>query len=133
MNLFLLMKVWVLLKFQSIAFFYNMTARCVFLLFDYFSFISLSVYSCFLDMSKAFERLNHDLLLSKLANKGLPTHFVRIFKSVYAQTTVKIRENESFSDSWRICRGVRQGGITSAFLFNIYVLTISCPVYQILK
>ena len=80
-----------------------------------------SVYSCFLDMSKAFERVNHDLLLSKLANKGLPTHFVRIFKSVYAQTTVKVRVNESFSDSWRICRGVRQGDITSAFLFNIYI------------
>ena len=72
-------------------------------------------------MNKAFERVNHDLLLSKLSNKGLPTHFVRIFKSVYAQTTVKVRVNESFSDSWRICRGVRQGGITSAFLFNIYI------------
>ena len=35
------------------------------------------------------------------------THFVRILKSVYAQTTVKVRVNESFSDSWRICRGVR--------------------------
>ena len=72
-------------------------------------------------MSKAFERVNHDLLLSKLANKGLPTHFVRIFKSVYAQATVKVRVNESFSDSWRICRGVGQGGIPSAFLFNIYI------------
>ena len=80
-----------------------------------------SVYSCFLDMSKAFERVNHDLLLSKLANMGLPTHFVRIFKYVYAQIAVKVRVNESFSDSWRICRGVRQGGITSAFLFNIYI------------
>ena len=79
------------------------------------------MYSCFLDMSKAFERVNHDLLLSKLANKELPTHFVRILKSVYAQTTVKVRVNESFSDSWRICRGVRQGGVTSAFLFNIYI------------
>ena len=39
-------------------------------------------------MSKAFERVNHDVLLSQLANKGSPTHFVRIFKFVYAQTTV---------------------------------------------
>ena len=54
------------------------------------------LYSCFLDMSKSFERVNHDLLLSKLANKGLPTQFVRIFKSVYAQTTVKVREINLF-------------------------------------
>ena len=40
---------------------------------------------------------------------------------MYAQTTVKVRVNESFSDSWRICRGVRQRGVTSAFLFNIYI------------
>ena len=76
--------------------------------------------SCFLDMSKAFERVNHDLLLSKLANKGLPTHFVRIFKSVYAQTTVKVRVNESFSDSWRICRGVTGRNNISLFYY-IYI------------
>ena len=56
-----------------------------------------------------------------VTDNNIPTHFVRKFKSVYAQTAVKVRVNESFSDSWRICRGVRQGGITSAFLFNIYI------------
>ena len=80
-----------------------------------------SVYSCFLDMSKAFDYVNHELLIAKLAGKGLPDHLVQIFKSVYAKTTVRVCVNGVFSDSWKIHRGVRQGGITSAFLFNIYI------------
>ena len=72
-------------------------------------------------MSKAFEYVNHELLLAKLAGKGLPDHLVQIFKSVYAKTTVKVCVNGVFSDSWKIHRGVLQGGITSAFLFNLYI------------
>ena len=44
----------------------------------------------------------------------------KFFKSVYAKTTVRVCVNGVFSDSWKI-RGIRQGGITSAFLFNIYI------------
>ena len=82
---------------------------------------ALCMYSCFLDMSKAFEYVNHELLIAKLAGKGLPDDLVQIFKSVYAKTTVRVCVNGVFSDSWKIHRGVRQGGITSAFLFNIYI------------
>ena len=34
---------------------------------------------------------------------------------------VKVRYGNSFSDEWKLCNGVRQGGILSALFFNIYI------------
>ena len=79
-----------------------------------------SVYSCFLDMSRACEYVNHELLLQKLVDKGMPDYIVKILKTIYSHTNVKVHVNGSFSDCWNTCKRV-QGGITSAFLFNIYI------------
>ena len=71
-------------------------------------------------MSRAFEYVNHELLLQKLVKKGMPDYIVKILKTIYSHTNVKVYVNGSFSDCWNTFKGVRQGGITSAFLFNIY-------------
>ena len=72
-------------------------------------------------MSRAFEYVNHELLLQKFVDKGMPDYIVKILKTIYSHNNVKVYVNGSFSDCWNTCKGVRQGGITSAFLFNIYI------------
>ena len=57
-----------------------------------------SVYSCFLDMSRAFEYVNHELLLQKLVDRGMPDYIVKILKTTFSHTNVKVRVNGSFSD-----------------------------------
>ncbi len=37
-----------------------------------------SVYACVLDCSKAFDKIRHDVLFTKLYDKGLPPIIVRI-------------------------------------------------------
>ena len=38
-----------------------------------------------------------------------------------SRSRISVNFNGSFSEQWNIVRGVRQGGVTSAFLFNIYI------------
>ena len=79
------------------------------------------VYSCFLDLSKAFERVNHEFFLQKLERKGCPSHTVNILRTIYRHTRVRVHVGGTFSDEWSTGRGVRQGGVTSAYLFNVYI------------
>ena len=60
----------------------------------------------------------------------MPSYVVNMLRTIYSRTSVIVHVHGIFSNSWKICRGVRQGGVTSAFLFNLYIddilTTLSC-------
>ena len=80
---------------------------------------------CFLDASKAFDRVKHSVLFDKLVQRGVPGYIVRILCYWYAQQTMCVRWGSSISASFRVSNGVRQGGILSPHLFNVYVDDLS--------
>jgi len=42
-----------------------------------------SVFGCFLDASKAFDRVNHDILFSKLMERGIPPILNHLLQSYF--------------------------------------------------
>ena len=80
---------------------------------------------CFLDASKTFVRVTHSVLFDKLVQSGVPGYIVRIFCYWYVQQTMCIRGGSSLSSSFCLSNGVRQGGILSPYLFNVYVDDLS--------
>ena len=80
-----------------------------------------TVYACFLDLSKAFERISHEQLLSKLACTDLPEFVINFLSYILLIVLYPSILMDFFSDSWRIKRSVRQGGILSAHLFAFYL------------
>ena len=84
-----------------------------------------SVYLCFLDASKAFDRVNHYKLFHKLVNRGVPGYLVRILVFWYSNQTMCVRWGSMISKGFKVSNGVRQGGILSPYLFNVYMDDLS--------
>ena len=80
-----------------------------------------SVYGCFIDITKAFDSVDHNMLLEKLTETGVPNIFVNFIKFWYSNQKVRVRFGSSLSRPWMICNGVRQGGVLSSLFFNLYI------------
>ncbi len=77
-----------------------------------------SVYGWFLDDSKAFDMVSHDLLFSKLLDRNLPLPVIRF---LYQDQRIRVRWHSSLSDSFSVSNGVRQGGVLSPLFFTVYL------------
>ena len=79
------------------------------------------VYGCFVDIRKAFDSVNHSILVNKLVEYGIPKIYVNLVKFLYSNQMVQVRYMSEYSGEWRISNGVRQGGVLSGLFFGIYI------------
>jgi len=74
-----------------------------------------------LDISKAFDRVDHFALLRLLLERHLPRNFISILLDWFSKCSVCVRWEGMFSYFFQITAGVRQGGLLSPTLFAIYM------------
>ena len=74
-----------------------------------------------IDLQKAFETINHEILLKKLEAIGFSDQCIRWFRSYLYERLFSIEIENQLSDFGKVSCGVPQGSILRPLLFLIYV------------
>ena len=74
-----------------------------------------------MDLSKAFDCLNHELLIAKLSAYGFSRSALKLIHCYLNERQQRVKINGSFSTSKQTSLGVPQGSVLGPLLFNIYI------------
>ena len=112
------------------------TEMCVFTLKEHIRYYvqhGSCMYVVYLDVpSKAFGWVNHSKLFTKLMNGGSPKWIIRVLCQWYCNQSICIRWESVLSEFFPVNNGVRQGGILSPLLFNMYMNDLSICLRKLL-
>ena len=79
-----------------------------------------NIYFCFFDYAKAFDCVDPNQLWKILKEMGIPDHLTCLLRNLYAGQKATVRTGHGTTDWFQIGKGVCQGCILSACLFNFY-------------
>ena len=74
-----------------------------------------------MDLSKAFDTINHDLLLAKLKAYGFSLNAVKLMCSYLKNRKQQVQINNKFSSKNIVVPRVPQGSIDGPLLFNLFI------------
>ena len=100
------------------------TIQCTAVIIDtinYYINNNCGVYMCMLDASKAFDRVDLYTLFSKLRQRKICPMILRFLMKSYKNQFLRVNWNGEHSSMFSVSNGVKQGGVLSPILFNVYL------------
>ena len=79
------------------------------------------VYVLLLDASKAFDKVEFNVLFNKLRDRSLSPKSTTVLYYMYTNQECSVRWSSEHSDHFNVSNGVKQGRVISAILFNCYI------------
>ena len=79
------------------------------------------IHLCFVDLTKAYDSVNHRALLYVLNQYGVPVGLIEMIEDLYSGTKCCVRTCDGVSEEFPVACGVRQGCVLSPLLFNCFM------------
>ena len=78
------------------------------------------IFSCFVDLRKAFDSLWHNGLLYKLKQNGIGNRFYKVISDMYSSSFSAVKIDNEYTVFFMLKRGVKQGDSLNPTLFNCF-------------
>jgi len=82
------------------------------------------LYMAFIDLTKAFDTVDRELLWEVLARYGCPPKFIRLIRLLHDQMLATVLINSGDSEPFEVKTGVKQGCIKAPTLFSIFISVV---------
>ena len=100
------------------------TTKCTFVMkevIQYYRNKNSNVYLMLLDASQAFDQVDYVKLFKLLLKCGMCPIITRFLLNIYTNQTLCVRWGNIYSSTFEVSNGVKQGGVLSPILFNLYI------------
>ncbi len=79
------------------------------------------LYTCFIDLRKAFDTVWHNGLFHKLHTNKVQGNFLQTLRNIYKNSRCSVKVGSKLTQPFKCEKGVRQGDPLSPLLFNLYI------------
>lgn len=100
------------------------TSQCTFVVnevIQYYKNNASNIFCVLLDASKAFDRVEFIKMFRLLLDKGICPTVARLLAYLYTSQKSRCKWGNSVSPQFSVSNGVKQGGVLSPHLFNVYI------------
>ena len=81
----------------------------------------IPLYMCFVDLQKAYDSVDRELLWKVLARAGVPEEMIAVIRQFHDGMKAQVRMDDGELSDWlEVTQGLRQGCVLSPLLFNIF-------------
>ena len=82
------------------------------------------LFFAFIDLTKAFNTVNRELLWKVLSKFGCPPHFLQILREFHDGISARVTVDGHESDPFDVLIGVKQGCVLAPVIFNLFLLAV---------
>ena len=88
---------------------------------SHYNFKKSNVFVLCLDATKTFDRVKFCKLVKELIRRNVSPLLLRLLLQMYINQTLRLKWNDTINDYFKVCNGVKQGGVLSPVLFAVYM------------
>jgi Reverse transcriptase (RNA-dependent DNA polymerase) len=88
---------------------------------NYYTTRGSHVFACFVDFTKAFDKVNYWKLFNQLLDDGISLSIVKLLSFWYSHQEAFVMWHNITSSHFAVSNGTKQGGILSPYLFTRYI------------